>query len=117
MIKPKLAIESLQKLKASNGKRFSPPKECSWVLTGRYLDRMRQPSVYIRMRGGICLYVGQSINGIFRLGNHHVIDAKEKLEPYDEIIFYYRQSHESLDVLEQYYIQLLRPVHNIVNNN
>jgi len=82
------------------------------VFTKRRLDQLTQPCVYQFMRGGECLYVGFSRQGIIRFlaPQHHCAIARQKAT---KIRVTWFDTVEEASLAEQKLIKKLRPAFNL----
>lgn len=96
-------------------------------LTGCQYHRLKQRCVYGWFRSNpklhikqYCIYIGQGSGGMERvLGNHHIINKIEPVQPSDGFKFLWLDSKapfDALDYIEQLLIKKYRPVYNIVHN-
>ena len=69
------------------------------------------PCVYAWRRNGEWLYVGKSVNGLGRLGNHQVIGAC-RVRPHDDLLIFRVAKIDDLAPLEANLIKANRPRYN-----
>ncbi len=80
------------------------------TLSGRWLNEMRQPMVYVWTRGDQVLYVGLAKSGLARPidSNHHRLH-RGVIRPTDEVSLYLCQTAQEAIVLEKQLIACLGP--------
>lgn len=97
--------------------------------SGRELNQLLRPVVYVWFRGERCLYVGQSKNGISRVisSSHHVIGVLSPIQDEDHFHFYFIQDYlllqehrrldEALLLEERRLINKFAPEYNIASKD